>query len=105
MFSAGENRTPKRRTILQLDLKGVTDTQPSYRAQIVQSLTEFRSEWQEISKSKSLVEIEASVGLLLADIAERLGLSPQERHVMLGSKLVKQINVFIEEPVSVKLPS
>lgn len=91
--------------MLQLDLKGATDTQPSYRAQIVQSLAKFRSEWQEIAEGKSLIEFEASVGLLLADIADRLGLSPEERDVLLGSKLAKQINSFLEERPNIKLPS
>ena len=91
--------------MLKLDLEGVPDTQPSYRAQIVQSLAEFRREWETHAEDKSLIDIDASVGLLLSDIAERLGLSLQERHVLLGGKLAKQINVFIEEPVSVKLPS
>jgi len=91
--------------MIQLDLEGVADTQPSYRAQIVQSLAEFRREWQEISSGKSLIEIEASVGLLFADLADRLELSSQERHVMLGSKLSKQISSFLEERPKVKLPS
>jgi len=91
--------------MLQLDLEGVTDTQPSYRAQIVQSLAEFRREWQEISPGENLVEIEASVGLLFSDIADRLGLSPQERHILLGAKLTKQIDAFLDERPKVKLPS
>ena len=91
--------------MLQLDLEGVTDTKPSYRAQIVQSLAEFRREWQEISNGKNLVEIETSVGLLFADIADRLDLSTQERHVLLGAKLTKQINAFMDERPKVNLPS
>ena len=90
--------------MLQLDLKGVTDTQPSYRAKIVQSLADFRREWQEITEGTSLIEVETPVGLLLADITDRLGFSPQERYVMLGRKLVKEIDSFMEERVQAKLP-
>ena len=89
--------------MLQLDLEGVTDTQPSYRSQIVQSLAEFRREWQEITEGTSLIEVETPVGLLLADIADRLGLSPQERYVMLGSRLTKEINSFMEERIQLTI--
>ena len=91
--------------MLQLDLVDVMETQSSYRAQIVKSLAEFRCEWQEITEGQSLIEVDAPVGLLLADIADRLGLSPQERHVMLGRKLAKQINSFMEERPNVLSPS
>ena len=90
--------------MFQLDMEGVTDTQPSYRTQIVQSLAEFRREWQESTENKNLTEVDAPVGLLLADIADRLGFSPQERYVMLGSKLTKEINSFMEERVQATLP-
>lgn len=89
--------------MLQLDLEGVTDTQPSYRAQTVQSLADFRHEWQESTDEKSLIEVDSPVGLLLADIADRLGFGPQERYVVLGSELVKEINSFMEERVQVKV--
>jgi hypothetical protein len=91
--------------MLQLDLEGVTDTQPSYRAQIVKSLADFRREWEIHAEGNSLIDVDASVGLILSDIAERLGFSPQERHVMLGGKLAKQINSYVNEPANVKLPS
>jgi hypothetical protein len=89
----------------QLNLEDVADYRPSYREQAVQALADFRREWQKIVDGKSLVDVEAPVGLLLADIADRLELNPQERHVMLGGKLINQVNCVMEERVSVKLPS
>jgi len=89
----------------QLILEGVADYRPSYRAQVLQSLADFRREWQKMVEGKSLIEVEASVGLLLADIANRLELNPQERHVMLGSKLINQVNCLTEERVEVRLAS
>ena len=89
----------------QLNLEGVADYRPSYRAQVVQSLADFRREWQKMVEGKSLVDVEAPVGLLLADIADRLELNPQERHVMLGGKLINQINCVMEERVELRLPS
>ena len=89
----------------QLILEGTTDYRPSYRAQVVQALADFRREWQKVAEGKSLVEAEAPVGLLLADIADRLGLSPQERYAMLGGKLINQVNCLMEERVSLELSS
>ena len=87
----------------QLNLEGVTE--PSYRAQVIQVLADFRREWQTIAEGKSLVEVDAPVGLVLADIADWLQLNPQERHAILGGKLMSQINCLMEEQVSLKLPS
>ena len=67
----------------QLILEGTTGFRLSYRAQVVQSLADFRREWQKMVEGKSLTEVQAPVGLMLADIADRLELNPQERHVML----------------------
>jgi hypothetical protein len=87
----------------QLVLEGTVDYQISYRAQIVQSLANFRREWQKLIEGKNLVEVQASVGLLLSDVADRLELNPQERHVMLGGKLINQVNVVLEERVTAEL--
>ncbi len=89
----------------QLILEGTTDYCPSYRAKVVQSLADFRREWQKMADGKRLVEIEASVGLILADIADRLELNPQERHAMLGGKLINQINCVMEERIALELPA
>ncbi len=89
----------------QLNLEGTTDYRPSYRAQVVESLADFRCEWQKIVDGKSLVDVQASVGLLLSDVAERLELDEQERHVMLGGKLINQVNCILEERVSLDLPA
>ena len=88
----------------QLILEGTTDYRPSYRTQVVRSLADFRREWQKAVEGKSLTEIEVPVGLLLADIADRLELTPQERHVMLGGKLINQVNSIMEEQIRLKLP-
>ena len=88
----------------QLILEGSTEYRPSYRAQVVQSLADFRREWQKMVEGKSLVEIQAPVGLLLADIADRLELTSQERHAMLGGKLINQVNCLMGDQIAIKLP-
>jgi hypothetical protein len=102
-FLAGGRQNAQRRTMSQLLLTGTENYKPSYRTQIVQSLAEFRREWQELAHSQSLVNVQTSVGLLLSDIADRLELIPQERHAMLGGKLINQIDCILEERVALEL--
>jgi hypothetical protein len=89
----------------QLILEGTTDYKPSYRAQIVQALADFRREWQKTAEGTSLIEVQVPIGLILADVADRLQLTPQERHAMLGGKLINQVNCVMEERVSLQLTS
>ncbi len=89
---------------LQPSLEGLADYRPSDRTRIVQSLADFRLEWQKTVKGISLLDVEVPVGLILADIADRLELSPQERHAMLGGKLINQVDCLMEERILAKLP-
>ena len=87
----------------QLTLEGTADYHPPYRAQVVQSLGEFRREWQQMVDGQNLVDVKASIGLILADIADRLELNSQERHAMLGGQLINQINYLREEQIILRL--
>ena len=89
----------------QLILEGTMDYRPPYRAQIVQSLAEIRREWEKMVGGESLIEVKASVGLLLEDIADRLQLSTQERYAMLGGKLINEVDCMMEERIRARLPS
>ena len=88
----------------QTQLTDSTNSQPSYRSQIVQSLGNFRREWEKIVNGKSLTEVEAPIGLLLSDIADRMKLNSQERKVMLGGKLTKEVHL-VKESRATKLIS
>ena len=90
---------------LQPPLEGLADYRLSDRTRIVQSLADFRREWQKTVEGKNLLEVEVPVGLIFADIADRLELTPQERHAMLGGKLINQVNCLMEERVALKLPA
>jgi hypothetical protein len=68
------------------------------------ALTEFRKEWQEAVNGGSLLKVESPVGLVLADIADRLELTPQERYVFLGGRLINEVDATREERVSRRLP-
>lgn len=85
---------------LQPYLEGLTEQYISDRTRMVQSLSEFRREWQKAVEGKSLFDVEAPVGLILADIADRLQLTPQERHAFLGGQLIGKVDSLLEERVT-----
>jgi hypothetical protein len=80
----------------QLFLKDQSEDPNSNRLQLVESLAQFRKEWQEVAEKESLINVQASVGLLLADVLERLGSQPQEQHAALGGKLSKEISSILD---------
>ena len=62
----------------------------SPRKKVIESLAKFRQEWQSLGEDQSLLDVQASVGLILVDITERLELNEQEKAVVLGHKLISQ---------------
>jgi hypothetical protein len=89
---------------LQSPLSGLADYRLAVRVRFVIALAELREEWQQATKGGSLLKIETPVGLLLADIADKLELTSEERHVFLGGKLINEVNGFREERVVRRLP-
>ena len=90
---------------LQSPLEGLADYRPSSRTRIILALAELREEWQQAAKGGSLLKVETPVGLLLADIADKLELTPQERHVFLGGRLMNEVDAFREERFALRLLS
>ena len=90
---------------LQTPLEGLADYRPSDRTRIVLSLAQLREEWQQATKGGSLLKVETPVGLLLADIADKLELTSEERHVFLGGRLINEVDGFREERIARRLPS
>lgn len=86
----------------QPPLDGLTDYRISERTRMVLALARLREDWQEAVKG-SLLKVETPVGLLLADIADKLELTTQERHVFLGGNLVNEVDGFMEIRVTKKL--
>lgn len=89
---------------LQSPLDGLTDFRISERTRMVHALAKLRDEWQRAVNGGSLLKVETPVGLLLADIAEKLELNTQERHVFLGGKLVNEVDGFLETRISGRKP-
>jgi len=82
----------------------VNDYQLKDRTRIVMALAELRREWQESVNGGSLLKVEAPVGLLLSDIADKLNLNEQERYTFLGGRLCNEVNSVKETKVSRKMP-
>jgi hypothetical protein len=57
----------------------------------VDDLARIRMEWQAATEGASLVEVKASVGLLLADVVKALKLGPDEQIAVLGEDLLKEL--------------
>lgn len=53
----------------------------------LEGLSAFRQEWESATKSGSLIDVSASVGLVLFDLTSRLGLTPAEQVQVLGDQL------------------
>lgn len=57
------------------------------RTQALESLSAFRQEWESVAGNGSLIDVSASVGLMLFDFTSRLGLTPEEQMQVLGEQL------------------
>jgi len=82
----------------------VNDYRTSDRTRVILALAELRKEWQQAVNDGSLLKVETPVGLLLADIADRLELTSQERHAFLGGKLINEVDTVREERIARRLP-
>lgn len=80
----------------------ITRTKTSDHAEpmeAAEALAEIRKEWQSLAEGQSLVVVEASIGLLLLDVAEHLRFTTQERLVLLGSDLERELQAFANLPI------
>ncbi len=69
---------------------------------LVRALGDLRREWQQSTGTPNLVEVSAPIGLVIADIAERLRLTPQERRSVLGRELNSAVSAYLEGSVHLK---
>jgi hypothetical protein len=61
------------------------------RAQVIQVLSHLRLEWGQAADGCKLTDLNANVGLLLADFAAQIGLSQDEQVQALGAELVNDL--------------
>jgi hypothetical protein len=89
---------------LQSPLEGLPDYRMTERTRLLLALAEFRKQWQEAVNGGSLLKVESPVGLVLADIVDRLELTSQERYAVLGGRLINEVDAVMEDRVARKLP-
>ncbi len=66
------------------------------REQVVQTLMDLRREFETASLGYSLLDIQTSVGLILSDFADNLGLCDCEKRLALGADLVDELDDALE---------
>ncbi len=69
---------------------------------ILPALERYRRVWQQAAAGQSLLDVAVPVGLVVAEIADALGLSDQERRAVLGTALHRAIAEFAENRVQLK---
>ena len=70
------------------------------RPQMVNAIARIRKDWEQ--EDESLVDIEASVGLILADVVEALGFSEEEKLAALGPSIYVDIQQLMQVTYSIK---
>jgi len=65
-------------------------TVPLDRAKTKSALASIRREWEVAAEGESLVNISASVGLLLLDITTKLEMTVEEQRAVLGPRLYQE---------------
>lgn len=68
------------------------------KLQTVSALAKLRDEWQQAAGDTSLLEMEANVGLMLADLVNSLGLSVHEQTLVLGAELFNEVSELLTQP-------
>ncbi|GAB4416736.1 MAG: hypothetical protein Kow002_02760 [Anaerolineales bacterium] len=63
---------------------------------MLEKLSMLRQEWEAAAGADSLLNVTASVGMLLLDMTNALGLTPEERSIVLGSRLNHEAFALIE---------
>jgi hypothetical protein len=66
------------------------------QVQLISLLSTLRQEWQEAAQGQSLLDMEANVGLMLADLVNSLGLSVQEQTLVLGPELYAEMQTILD---------
>ena len=70
----------------------------SQRTPLVTALARIRKEWQEATGSFSLIDVEGSIGMLLADVINGIGLVTEEQVQVLGPDLFRELQDFLKVP-------
>ena len=70
-------------------------TPPTNNKQFVVVLSTLRQEWQEAASGNSLLNVEGNIALILADLVNSFGLTPNEQSQVLGTDLFGEIQELL----------
>ncbi|MBI5954937.1 MAG: hypothetical protein HY865_25025 [Chloroflexi bacterium] len=73
-------------------------TPPIPQLQVIHALANFRREWQSAAGSASLLTIQGSVGLILADLVRELGMPAGTQIEILGADLFTEVQEKLGSP-------
>jgi hypothetical protein len=62
-----------------------------HNVEVVRGLERTRLEWQQAADGESLLNLETNVGLLLADVTTAIGLTSEEKVLVLGAELLDEL--------------
>jgi hypothetical protein len=62
---------------------------------VLENLAALRQEWEAAVGGDSLLDVTGSVGLMLLDVATKLGLTPEERAFFLGAQLDQEASSIL----------
>jgi hypothetical protein len=82
----------------QMDIQVITSDRTCEH--ILSALAHFREEWEDLAEGESLMTVRSSVGLILVDIANSLGLLPEEQGQVLGETLSIELQEYLDQTVS-----
>jgi len=70
----------------------------SGKTKMLEKLSALRQEWEAAAGADSLMNVTASVGMMLLDVTNALDLTSEERSFVLGSRLNHEVFALIEGP-------
>lgn len=74
----------------------VEKTKTNGRFQALVNLEHLRREWEDASDGQSLMDVQTSVGMLLADVVGALELEREEMQQVLGDDLYPEVLPFLK---------
>ena len=74
-------------------------TSPNQQPHLVGTLANLRKEWQDAANGKSLLNVEGNIALILADLVNSFGLTPNEQSQVLGTDLFGEIKELLASRV------
>ena len=74
-------------------------TSPNQQPHLIGTLANLRKEWQDAANGKSLLNVEGNIALILADLVNSFGLTPNEQSQVLGTDLFGEIKELLASRV------